>query len=123
MFYISTNLTHAASDGSTESYVTLPVAAKLNSVRLCPDVSTAQHASNYVTYSIADNAAATIFSATTATSGGAALTAGTPVAVTLSTAADYDFAAGEVVKIRVADNSGGASCAFTVVYEFAPARG
>ena len=88
MFYISTNLTHAASDGSTESYVTLPVAAKLNSVRLCPDVSTAKHASNYVTFSIADNAATTIFSATTADSGGVTLTAGTPVTVTLSTAAD-----------------------------------
>ena len=75
-----------------------------------------------MTISLADNAAATIFSQTTQVSGGGSLTAGTPITVTLDAAADYDFAAGDVVKLRVADTASGVNCALTVVYEFAPAR-
>ena len=122
MFYLSTNLTHGAGDGSTESYITLPIAAKLNSVRLCPDTAVTANNTNFVTVSIADNASTAIFSQTTQISGGGSLTAGTPITVTLDTAADYDLAAGETVKLRVADTAAGVNCAFTVVYEFKPAR-
>lgn len=122
MFYLSSNLTHAAGDGATETYITLPIAAKLNSVRLCPDLDVTANNTNYITVKVIDNGATDIFSQNTQISGGGSLTAGTPITVTLATAADYDFAAGEVVRLRVADSASGVTCAFTVVYEFAPAR-
>jgi hypothetical protein len=122
MFYVSTNVSHQAGDGSTESYVTLPIAARLNSVRLCPNVAVTADNTNYVTFKVIDNGATDIFSQNTQISGGGSLVAGTPVSVTLAGAADYDFAAGEVVRLRVADSAAGASCSFTVVYEFAAAR-
>ena len=122
MFYLSTNISHQAGDGATESYITLPVAAKLNSIRLCPNVDVTANNTNYVTVKVIDNGATDIFAQTTEITGGGNLTAGTPITVTQSSSADYDFAAGEVVRLRVVDSASGVSCAFTVVYEFAPAR-
>lgn len=122
MIYLTSNLTHAAGDGATETYITLPIAAKLNSVRLCPDVAVTANNTNYVTVKVIDNGATDIFEQNTQVSGGGSLTAGTPITVTLDAAADYDFAAGEVVRLRVVDSASGVDCAFSVVYEFAPAR-
>lgn len=122
MIYLSTNLRHTAGDGATETYVTLPIAARLNSIRLCPDVAVTANNTNYVTVKFIDNGATDIFEQNTQVSGGGDLTAGTPITVTLDAAADFDFAAGEVVRLRVVDSASGVSCAFSAVYEFAPAR-
>ena len=70
MIYLTTNVLHQAGDGATETYVTLPIAAKLNSVRLCPDVSVTANNTNFVTLKIIGNAATDIFSQTTEVSGG-----------------------------------------------------
>ena len=70
MFYVSTNLSHQAGDGSTESYVTLPIAARLNSVRLCPNVAVTADNTNYVTFKVIDNGATDIFEQNTRISGG-----------------------------------------------------
>ena len=121
MIYFTTNVSHAAGDGSTESYVTLPIAARLNSVRLCPNVAVTADNTNYITVSVVDNGATDIFSQDTTVASGS-LVAGTPITVTIATAADVDFAAGEVIKLSVADSASGENCSFTVVYEFAPAR-
>lgn len=121
MFYLASNFLHQAGDGSTESHITLPIDARLNSIRLCPDVSVTADNTNYVTITVVDNGATNIYSRTTQVASGN-LTAGTPIAVALSSSADVDFAAGEVVKLRVADSASGVNCGFTVVYEFAPAR-
>ena len=121
MIYFTTNVSHAAGDGGTESYVTLPIAARLNSVRLCPNVAVTANDTNYITVSVVDNGATDIFSQDTTIASGS-LVAGTPITVTIATAADVDFAAGEVIKLRVADSASGVNCTFTVVYEFAPAR-
>lgn len=122
MIYLSTKISHGAGDGTTQSFITIPTAATLNSVRLCPDVSLGKHASNFVTFSVVDNGGTNVFTANTSNASGIALTAGTPVSVTLSASADIDFAAGEVVSFKAVDSGSGAACAFTVVYELAPAR-
>ena len=123
MFYLSSKISHGAGDGTTQTTITLPIAAKLNSVRLCPDVATSKHASNFITASVVDNGGSNIFTVNTSNASGVALVAGTPVSVTLSSSADLEFAAGEVVILKAVDSASGANCAFTVVYEFEPSRG
>mgnify|MGYP003132196503 FL=1 len=122
MFYLSTNTSSDASVAA-ESYICLPIAAKLISVRLVPDVSVTANNTNYITVSVVDNASTNIFSQNTQISGGGSLTAGTAVTVALSSSADLEFAAGEKVKLRTSPSGSGVISAFTVVYEFEPSRG
>ena len=121
MFYLSTNVAAETASDAAESYICLPIAAKLNSVRLVPDVSVTANNTNYVTVLIVDNSAATIFSQNTQVSGGGALTAGTAIPVTF-TGGDTEFGAGDKIKLRSAASGSGQVCAFTAVFEFEPMR-
>jgi len=119
MFYLTIELDHAGGGVSSEVYASLPIAARLNSATLVPNVASAANGTNYVTYKLIDNGATDIFSADTQSTG---LTAGTPVTVTLDAAADLDFAAGDVIRLRCADSASGVAANLTCVLEFAPAR-
>lgn len=122
MMYFTTIIDHTAGAGASEVYISVPLNARLNAVTLVPNMSTTAHASNFVTYKLIDNGSVDIFSANTSTGSGSTLTGGTPVTVTLAAAADLDFAAGEVCRLRVVDSASGADANLTAVWEFAPAR-
>lgn len=125
MFYLSTNIAAETASDAAESYICLPIAAKLNSVRLVPDVAVTAHDTNYVTVLIVDNAGSNLFSQTTKTTsggGGGDLTAGTAIPVTF-TGGSTEFDAGEKVKLRSGASGSGVVSAFTAVFEFEPSRG
>lgn len=75
----------AGTDATDTKYVGNPSGkrVKLARVVLVPNVSVAVHASNYITIAI-KKGATTVATHTTNSSGGTALTAGTPVAMTIS---------------------------------------
>ena len=93
--------------------------AKVISAYLVPHVSVATHASNYITTTIAANGA-TIASHTTNSTGGSAMTAGTPIALTLS--GDTNVASRAVVTVTVTKSGTGPAYSFDADLEFEPVR-
>lgn len=75
--------------------------AKILAVKLIPATSVSTHASNYITVTV-KSGSTTLGTFTTNSSGGAAMTAGTPITVTLTgTGADLEIAAGGLVTFDV----------------------
>lgn len=108
---VSTHISVAA--GTAEiGYVTPPAASgawELTSCAIVPLTTTAVHAANYVTCSI-KNGGTTLGSTTTNSSGGSALTAGTPQSPALSGGTSLEFTAGtDVVTIDIAHTGSGAA--------------
>lgn len=94
------------------------------SASIVPVVSVSTHAANYITTTLKDGAGgSTIGSHTTNSSGGTALTAGTPRAITISgTGLNLEIADGAVVEVDVAKAGTGPAYEFTVAVVCEPVR-
>lgn len=89
-----------------------PFTAKVIGLKLIPVVSVSTHASNYITIT-AKNGSTTLATFTTNSSGGAAMTAGTPITMTLSgTGTDLEIAADGLVTFNVTKNGTGPAYEF-----------
>lgn len=120
---VSIEVAESAGTGDTW-YATVPFAGtwKLEAAYFAPDTTTGTDATNYTTLTIYDAGGSTSVGAlTTNSSGGAALTAGTPSAFTLS--GDLEFAGGtEAVKLVKTDASSGAAAEGRLVLGFSKFR-
>jgi hypothetical protein len=85
------------------------------SLTIVPNVSVSVDASNFITLSV-KKGATTIATHTTNSSGGAAMTAGTPIAMSITgTGKDVEVADGSVLSVEVAKSGTGPTYDFAVV--------
>lgn len=92
----------SGSDSDFSRYVVNPSGekARILSGHITPNVSVSTHASNYMTWNV-KKGSTTIATFTTNSSGGAALTAGTPVALTFTgTGKDMEIDSGSAVLVE-----------------------
>lgn len=109
----------AGTDATDTKYVgnTCGKKVKVAGVVLVPNVSVSLHASNYITISI-KKGATTIATHTTNSSGGSALTAGTPVEMTLTgTGTDLEVADLGAFTVDVAKAGTGPTYSVSAVME------
>lgn len=121
---LTIEVSESAGTGETW-YATVPHAGtwKLQTAYFVPDTTTGTNAANYTTLALRDAGdAANVGALTTNSSGGAALTAGTPSAFTLSGDLEYAGAGAEVVKVTKTDASSGAALEGRLVLGFAKFR-
>lgn len=109
--------TASGTDATDNVHILNPSAGTVRAVSfyLVPHVSVATHASNYITITV-KKGSSVLATFTTNSSGGAALTAGTPVALTITgTGADLEIAAAGVYTVEVAKSGTGPSYKFSAV--------
>lgn len=88
--------------------------AKILALKIIPATSVSTHASNYITVTV-KSGSTTLATFTTNSSGGAAMTAGTVITMTLSgTGTELEIAAGGLVTVEVAKAGTGPAYKFSV---------
>jgi len=96
--------------------------AKIKKLRVVPVVSVSTHASNYITITV-KKASTTLATFTTNSSGGAALTAGTPVDLTITgSGKDLEIADGGVITVDVTKAGTGPAYEFFAEAQMEPVR-
>lgn len=110
-------VTVSGTDATAQEYIynALGETAKITALAIVPNVSVSTHAANYITLTV-KRGATTVASFTTNSSGGAAMTAGTPIAMTITgTGGDLERAAAGVWSVEVAKAGTGPAYNFSVV--------
>lgn len=88
--------------------------AKILALKIVPATSVSTHASNYITVTV-KSGSTTLATFTTNSSGGAAMTAGTVITMTLTgTGTELEIAAGGLVTVEVAKAGTGPAYKFSV---------
>lgn len=114
----------SGTDATALGYLYNPLGSKavVSSITIVPAVSVSTHAANYITLTV-KKGATTIATYTTNSSGGAAMTAGTPITMTISgTGLSLELAAGGVFEVAVAKAGTGPAYGFDVVAVLADTR-
>lgn len=112
--------TLSGTDATDVNYTVNPTAftAKILSLKIIPATSVSTHAANYITITV-KSGSTTLATFTTNSSGGAALTAGTVVTMTLTGAGtELEIAAAGVVTVEVAKAGTGPAYKFAVLVGF-----
>lgn len=110
-------VTVSGTDAVDQEYIynALGETAKITAMAIVPNVAVATHASNYITLNV-KRGSTTIATFTTNSSGGAAMVAGTPIAMTITgTGGDLERASAGVFSVEVAKAGTGPAYDFAVV--------